>query len=134
MYGPISGRGDPSAITVASFPCITTSSQSVDFDFGSGELPNLEEVRFANWVTGPAGEFGFEDFGGQSSLTSIYAPRLTGTQSLDIFIGGNPNLAEVDLCALKEAESVEVRLTLTFVYKNILYRYGSTAKYIRDHA
>ena len=35
--------------------------------------------------------------------------------SLNTQIGGNPNLAEVDLCALMEARSVEVRLTLTFV-------------------
>mmetsp|Transcript_5767 Transcript_5767/g.14787 ORF Transcript_5767/g.14787 Transcript_5767/m.14787 type:complete len:549 (-) Transcript_5767:357-2003(-) len=47
--------GDPSAITVASFPCITTSSQEVDFsegDFVTFQFPNLAEVRFANWVTG----------------------------------------------------------------------------------
>ena len=32
--------------------------------------------------------------------------------SLNTQIGGNPNLAEVDLSALKEAENVSVRLTL----------------------
>ena len=49
--------GDPTNVTITSFPCITTSSQSVDFDFGSREIPNLAEVRFANWVTGPDGSF-----------------------------------------------------------------------------
>mmetsp|Transcript_5415 Transcript_5415/g.13658 ORF Transcript_5415/g.13658 Transcript_5415/m.13658 type:complete len:120 (+) Transcript_5415:3-362(+) len=38
---------------------MTDSSQEVDFPFfGFGELPNLAEVRFANWVTGPDGLFG----------------------------------------------------------------------------
>ncbi|XRA97200.1 hypothetical protein NFJ02_03g100760 [Pycnococcus provasolii] len=88
---------------------MTDSSQEVDFPFfGSGEIPNLAEVRFANWVTGPAGEFRFADFGGQSSLTSIYAPRLEGNSTLSVEIGGNPNLAEVDLSALKEAENVVI--------------------------
>ena len=49
-------NGDPSAITVVSFPCMTESSQSVFFvDYF--EFPNLAEVRFANWVTGPDGFF-----------------------------------------------------------------------------
>ncbi|XRB22776.1 receptor L-domain domain-containing protein [Pseudoscourfieldia marina] len=66
-------------------------------------------------VTGPDGFFGmffynnmFEDDLGVSSLRSIYAPRLTGTQSLEVAIGGNPNLAEVDLCALKEAGEIVI--------------------------
>ena len=29
----------------------------VDFNFGFGQLLKLEEVRFANWVTGPDGFF-----------------------------------------------------------------------------
>ncbi|XRB07837.1 Kin17_mid domain-containing protein [Pycnococcus provasolii] len=81
-----------------------------DFEFG-GRLPNLAEVRFANWVTGPTGPGGFfviADFGGQSSLTSIYAPRLVGTQSLEVAIDGNPMLTSVDLSALKEAGEIEI--------------------------
>ncbi|XRA96198.1 hypothetical protein NFJ02_01g38940 [Pycnococcus provasolii] len=95
--------GDPSAITVVSFPCMTDSSQEVDFVFGSGELFFLEEVRFANWVTGPAGEFFFED---SASLTSIYAPRLEGNSTLSVEIFENPMLTSVNLSALKEAENV----------------------------
>ena len=45
--------GDLSAITVVSFPCITDSSQQVVFSFGSRIRLKPEEVRFANWVTGP---------------------------------------------------------------------------------
>ncbi|XRB22508.1 Kin17_mid domain-containing protein [Pseudoscourfieldia marina] len=99
------------SVTVVSFPCVTESSQEVDFDFASGELLNLEEVRFANWVTGPGvpfGRFKFEDDLGVSSLRSIYAPRLTGTQSLEVAISSNPVLAKVDLCALKEAGIVQI--------------------------
>ncbi|XRB17245.1 retinal pigment epithelial membrane protein [Pseudoscourfieldia marina] len=73
--------GDPSAITVVSFPCMTDSSQEVVFDFGSEKLAKLEELRFANWVTGPDGFFK---------------------------IDGNPVLTTVDLSALKEAGSVEI--------------------------
>ena len=29
----------------------------MDFNFGFGQLLKLEEVRFANWVTGPDGSF-----------------------------------------------------------------------------
>ena len=29
----------------------------MDFNFGFGQLLKLEEVRFANWVTGPDGFF-----------------------------------------------------------------------------
>ena len=59
VAGDISSLPDgvPADVTITSFPCITTSSQSVDFDFGSREIPNLAEVRFANWVTGPDGLF-----------------------------------------------------------------------------
>lgn len=49
--------GDPADVTVVSFPCMTDSSQQVDFNFGFGQLLKLEEVRFANWVTGPDGFF-----------------------------------------------------------------------------
>ncbi|XRB19321.1 hypothetical protein RI054_21g91670 [Pseudoscourfieldia marina] len=50
--------GDPTNVTITSFPCITTSSQDVVFSFsGFRQFPNLEEVRFANWVTGPAEKF-----------------------------------------------------------------------------
>merc|ERR1712127_1077975 len=72
-------------------------------DFGN-TFSSLAEVRFANWVTGPAGEFVFDGNQG-GSLTSIYAPRLTGNPNLEVAIGGNPNLAEVDLCALIQAKS-----------------------------
>ncbi|XRB20787.1 Kin17_mid domain-containing protein [Pseudoscourfieldia marina] len=113
--------GDPTNVTITSFPCMTNSSQQVDFDFGFDDLflipnpfPNLAEVRFANWVTGPGqnrdrgvtGRFWFAD---SASLTSIYAPRLTGTQSLDIFIGGNLMLTSVDLSALKEAFEINIQ-------------------------
>ncbi|XRB16664.1 hypothetical protein RI054_13g65080 [Pseudoscourfieldia marina] len=103
---------DPSAITVVSFPCITDSSQEVDFSFSGlflfSQFPNLEEVRFANWVTGPDGSFKFEaDFGG-NSLTSIYAPRLEGNSTLSVQIDSNPMLTSVDLSALKEAGSVSI--------------------------
>ncbi|XRB10449.1 hypothetical protein RI054_01g02620 [Pseudoscourfieldia marina] len=108
--------GDPTNVTITSFPCITTSSQSVDFDFGFSQFRNLAEVRFANWVTGPDGPtvfedrtvFEFADFGGQSSLTSIYAPRLTGNPNLEVTISSNPVLAKVDLCALKEAGEIDI--------------------------
>ena len=50
--------GVPADVTITSFPCITTSSQQVDFSSsGFSQFPNLEEVRFANWVTGPDGFF-----------------------------------------------------------------------------
>ncbi|XRB03496.1 hypothetical protein NFJ02_17g28510 [Pycnococcus provasolii] len=108
VAGDISSLPDgvPADVTITSFPCITTSSQSVDFDFGSEKLLKLEEVRFANWVTGPAGFFGFVD---SASLTSIYAPRLEGNSNLNVQIRGNPNLAEVDLCALMEAFEIDIR-------------------------
>ncbi|GHP06926.1 hypothetical protein PPROV_000567000 [Pycnococcus provasolii] len=111
VAGDISSLPDgvPADVTITSFPCITTSSQQVDFSSsGFSQFPNLEEVRFANWVTGPDGFFKFADLFGEGSLTSIYAPRLTGTQSLDIFISDNPNLPSVDLCALMEARSVDI--------------------------
>mmetsp|Transcript_5416 Transcript_5416/g.13659 ORF Transcript_5416/g.13659 Transcript_5416/m.13659 type:complete len:170 (+) Transcript_5416:3-512(+) len=88
---------------------MTDSSQEVDFPFfGFGELPNLAEVRFANWVTGPDGVFKFTDDFSEGSLTSIYAPRLEGNSNLNVQIRGNPNLAEVDLSALKAAGSVSI--------------------------
>ncbi|XRB02251.1 hypothetical protein NFJ02_14g16050 [Pycnococcus provasolii] len=95
--------GDPSAITVVSFPCMTDSSQEVVFFFGN--LLKLEEVRFANWVTGPAGDFFFTD---SAFLTSIYAPRLEGNSNLKIIIDGNPKLAEVNLCALMEVGDIRI--------------------------
>jgi len=57
IAGDINDSAILADVTITSFPCITTSSQSVDFDFGSREIPNLAEVRFANWVTGPDGSF-----------------------------------------------------------------------------
>merc|ERR1712216_640142 len=77
-------------------------------DFLSGfSLPNVEEVRFANWVTGPDIIFNFE--GNEvSSLRSIYAPLLEGNPNLEVFIQRNPVLTTVDLSALKAAGSVEI--------------------------
>ncbi|XRB17221.1 hypothetical protein RI054_14g70660 [Pseudoscourfieldia marina] len=93
------------SVTVVSFPCVTESFQRVVLqDFGN-TFSSLEEVRFANWVTGPAGDFKFAD---SASFTSIYAPRLTGNPNLEVTIRGNPNLAEVDLCALMEAFEIDV--------------------------
>jgi len=109
VAGDISSLPDgvPADVTITSFPCITTSSQQVDFIFESGELPNLEEVRFANWVTGPDGLFSF-DGREISSLTSIYAPRLEGNSTLSVEIQLNPVLTTVNLSALKEAENVVI--------------------------
>ncbi|XRB21065.1 receptor L-domain domain-containing protein [Pseudoscourfieldia marina] len=93
------------SVTVVSFPCVTESFQRVVLqDFGN-TFSSLEEVRFANWVTGPAGDFKFAD---SASFTSIYAPRLTGNPNLEVTIRGNPNLAEVDLCALMEAFEIDI--------------------------
>ncbi|XRB07843.1 Kin17_mid domain-containing protein [Pycnococcus provasolii] len=88
--------GDPTNVTITSFPCITDSSRSVDFDFEfGGRLPNLAEVRFANWVTGPTGPGGF------------------------FVIGGHPMLTSVDLSALKEAENVVIVGNQNFNFKKI---------------
>ncbi|XRB18229.1 hypothetical protein RI054_17g80750 [Pseudoscourfieldia marina] len=117
--------GNTGSVTVVSFPCVTESSQSVVLqDFGN-TFSSLEEVRFANWVTGPDRRFEFTD---SASLTSIYAPLLVGNSNLDILINSNPVLAKVDLCALMEAgeivifrnrELVDVKLSELTTVNNI---------------
>merc|ERR1712087_1015989 len=86
IAGDINDSAILADVTITSFPCITTSSQSVDFDFGSREIPNLAEVRFANWVTGPDGSFNFENLFGKGSLTSICAPLLEGNPNLEVAV------------------------------------------------
>ncbi|GHP06947.1 hypothetical protein PPROV_000569100 [Pycnococcus provasolii] len=120
-------NGDPADVTITSFPCITTSSQEVDFNFGSGELPNLAEVRFANWVTGPDGLFKFEDPFSEGSLTSIYAPLLEGNPNLEVAIDSNHNYSTSLLINL--VLTVLVPLVAGKVVREILHCVGGDGSF-----
>ncbi|XRA99871.1 hypothetical protein NFJ02_08g135710 [Pycnococcus provasolii] len=106
-------NGNPSDVTVVSFPCVTTSSQSVDLNnllndnpaTPSDFLPNLARVRFANWATGPENVFYVRYM---PALKRIYAPRLEGTSNLNVLIEANLKLTKVISPLLESAGDVRI--------------------------